>query len=1083
MPTAIYDIFRYIKLYSPDGTTLEQTLEADNTQDSLSVRRGDGVSWNIPTVSPGATIAVTLGFDTGGGLAMGAMYLDGVEQKALTLQKGHTYIFDQSDATNASYGGYLSPLVFSNTADGAVSGAISGEEYATGVTYLLDDVAVTKANYKLGFTGTTNRKVKLELNDSAPTTFYYGSHDNIGQGGTITTTAGNDIMMIDVDYSLDVPPGTTRIELTDVNAATTHVELSSAGGIQLTRKNANEIEIGSFAVAETDTLHTVTKRNAITTNQLYIQDIEVGNITSSATEDGFVSPTSEFLGNGTVGNALRLAVDQKEITSNTVTKTFTFNSQPAKGVLQYTVGYQLDSGTSASAVSASIQRFNGVTWSTLDTVSGVAGIPYEVSNLYNEADNSGGQYRAVFAISGNTGTITLELQAYYEMFEITDNPVLRTESGTGTVRTRDLAPLGVNDIGRGSEPYDNVYANTFHGHLQGTFDGDLTGSLYSDDSTLLVDAINGIIYGTVDANINRGTNAFTLDADSATIEVARQNDIILRSLGNTDHAQISITGDTELAINSGNGSLSLSSLSDIAINAGANITITAPGGGIDVQAPFINNPIFAYAGFVGDLKGSVFAVDDSTTVIDGNTGTVMGEVNNAQVTTANAEIGTFTDTVGTITGGNITGFKMMSDAYGTNGTSKLVDATANQIVGEVNADTNKTGALTIASDTSITMSGTGVIKFNNGVGVDANGKLSNVANAAQPFTIASPVTLEKELRSSPGIQEKMLYTNVSTGTYVIDTTDTQNVYWNAPSGALVANFTGLETSTQRVRRVRIHIVQGGTAYIPTIEVNGVTQTPTDLGSVSSKINSLNIYEYTFYRTHTNTWEIYRQQVDGSLSLVDTQINGDLAFYSDDGATLAGTITNNNNRLEFNNEDGTRMMYFDDTQNYVQIDRPLSVNGSHYVSTSKIQQGSGATGNITIEPGATGEIILDGAIRTTGSVTANVSNFVNSGNSGDVIHNYNNGLTFYHDQPSTSYTADFTNFPTTNSRQYDVQITIEQGAAARIINAVKIGGVAQTILWNGGSAPSGTANGVDVIHFKLIRHDDLWKVLGRLEPHS
>ena len=45
MPTAIYDIFRYIKLYSPDGTTLEQTLEADNTQDSLSIRRGDGISW------------------------------------------------------------------------------------------------------------------------------------------------------------------------------------------------------------------------------------------------------------------------------------------------------------------------------------------------------------------------------------------------------------------------------------------------------------------------------------------------------------------------------------------------------------------------------------------------------------------------------------------------------------------------------------------------------------------------------------------------------------------------------------------------------------------------------------------------------------------------------------------------------------------------------------------------------------------------------------------------------------------------------------------------------------------------------
>ena len=298
MPTAIYDIFRYIKLYSPDGSTLEQRLEADNVNDSLKIRRGDGVSWNVPTVNPGATITVTVGFDTGGGLAMGAYYLDGVEQKPLTLARGSTYTFDQTDATNSSYGGYLSPLVFSNTADGAVSGAISGEEYTTGVTYLLDDVSVTKANYKLGFTGATTRQVKIELNDSAPTTFYYGSHDNIGQGGTITTTAGDDIMMINVDYDLDVPPGTTKIELTDVNAATTHVELSAAGGIQLTRKSGSEIEIGSFAVAEIDTLHTVTKRNAITTNQLYIQDIEVGNITSSTTEDGFVSPTSEFLGTG-----------------------------------------------------------------------------------------------------------------------------------------------------------------------------------------------------------------------------------------------------------------------------------------------------------------------------------------------------------------------------------------------------------------------------------------------------------------------------------------------------------------------------------------------------------------------------------------------------------------------------------------------------------------------------------------------------------------------------------------------------------------------------------------------------------------
>ena len=866
MPTAIYDIFRYIKLYSPDGSTLEQRLEADNVNDSLTIRRGDGVSWNVPTVNPGATITVTVGFDTGGGLAMGAYYLDGVEQKPLTLARGSTYTFDQSDATNSSYGGYLSPLVFSNTADGAVSGAISGEEYTTGVTYLLDDVSVTKANYKLGFTGATTRQVKLELNDSAPTTFYYGSHDNVGQGGTITTTAGDDIMMIDVNYSLDVPPGTTKIELTDVNAATTHVELSASGGIQLTRKNANEIEIGSFAVAEIDTLHTVTKRNAITTNQLYIQDIEVGNITSSTTEDGFTSPSAEFLGTGTVGDALRLAITEREITSNTVTKTFTFNSKPSKGVLQYTVGYQLDSGTAATAVSASIQRFNGVTWTTLDTVSGVAGVPYEFSNLYNEADNSGGQYRVVYTISGNTGTITLELQAYYEIIEITDNPVLRTESGTGTVRTRDLAPLGVNDIGRGSEPYDNVYANTFHGHLQGTFDGEITGSVFADDSTQLVDAVNG--YLTADVNV--GSNPFTVTSSqfntastTGTVNINSQSNINISVLAGGNLNSTVTNGNMNLDVTSGNINVTAGA-GDILIDADAGKITLESNTGIDPKAPFINNPIFAYAGFVGDLKGSVFAVDDSTTVIDGNTGTVIGEVNNSQVTTANAEIGTFTDTVGTITAGNITGFKMMSDAYGTDGTSKLVDATANQIVGEVNANTNKTGALTIVSDTSIA--------FNSGVGVDVNGKLVNSANAAQPFAIASPVTLEKELRSSPGAQEKMLYTNVSTGVYEIDTTDTQNVYWNAPSGSLVANFTGLETSTQRVRRVRIHILQGNTfAYIPTVQINGVVQGATDLGIVSSEINKLNIYEFTFYRTHTNTWAVYQQQVDGTVADLVTPV--------------------------------------------------------------------------------------------------------------------------------------------------------------------------------------------------------------------
>jgi len=884
MPTAIHDIFRFIKLYSPDGSTLEQTLEADAINDTLQMRRGDGVSWSVPTTSPGGTIAVTVGFHTGTGQATGAFYLDGTERNTITLVKGQTYIFDQSDASNAGYGGYNHPMTFSNTDDGAVSGAISGEEYATGVTYLIDDNPVSKTIYRQDFTTTTNRKIKIELNDSAPGTLYYCSHDNIDQGGQILTTAGNDLMMINVDYSLDVPPGTTNIELTDVNAGTTHVELSSAGGIQLTRKNANEIEISSFAVAEIDTLHTVTTRNAITTNKLYMEDIEVGDVTS-ATQDGFVSPSSEFLGTGRVDDALRLAVDQREITTNTVTQTFTFNSQAAPGVLNYTIGYQLDSGTSATSVTASIQRYNTVTtiWETLDTVSGIGGIPYEVSNMYNEASASGGQYRVVFNIAGNTGTITLELQAYYEILEITNNPVLRTESAVGTLRTRDLAPLGVNDIGRGSEPYDNVYANTFHGHLVGTFDGDLTGSLYTDDSTLLVDATSGTIYGSTLADTTSviGNVEF---ADNIKLMIGNSDDLQIWHDGLNSYIRDNGTGKLRVQtnhyqlLNAGDNSpfIEATSLGTIIYHNGSDI-ITTQTTGADLRGNLTltvpSGTVTAPGGFFGDLTGSVFG-PDSTTVIDNN-GVVTGEVNNANVGTGNLDAGNITDGIMTITNGVGTAFTeiestlfdgvLEGDVYGNDGTSQLVDATANQIVGEVNADTNKTGALTIASDTSVTVNGTGVIAFNSGVGVDANGKLVNSSNAAQPFTIGSPVTIEKEFRAFPGAQEKQLYTNVTTGTYAIDTSDTQNVYWNQPSGALVANFTNLNTDTQRQRRVRIHINQGGTPFIPDIEINGVTQSATNLGNgeITGVANQLTILEYTFYRTHTNVWEIYVQQIDGS----------------------------------------------------------------------------------------------------------------------------------------------------------------------------------------------------------------------------
>ena len=58
-----------------------------------------------------------------------------------------------------------------------------------------------------------------------------------------------------------------------------------------------------------------------------------------------------------------------------------------------------------------------------------------------------------------------------------------------------------------------------------------------------------------------------------------------------------------------------------------------------------------------------------------------------------------------------------------------------------------------------------------------------------------------------------------------------------------------------------------------------------------------------------------------------------------------------------------------------------------------------------------------------------------------------------------------------------------GATAYIPTAVEIGGVAQTLLWQGGSAPSGTADGTDVVAFSILNDGGTYVVMGQLVGFS
>jgi hypothetical protein len=104
----------------------------------------------------------------------------------------------------------------------------------------------------------------------------------------------------------------------------------------------------------------------------------------------------------------------------------------------------------------------------------------------------------------------------------------------------------------------------------------------------------------------------------------------------------------------------------------------------------------------------------------------------------------------------------------------------------------------------------------------------------------------------------------------------------------------------------------------------------------------------------------------------------------------------------------------------------------------------------------------------------------TGATGTVAHDCANGKMFYHTTPAADWTANFTNL---NLNQFkfstSVGIVVTQGGTAYIPNAVQIGGVAQTIIWQGNSTPTGTANGTDAVSFTIMRDNATYIVLGQL----
>ena len=103
----------------------------------------------------------------------------------------------------------------------------------------------------------------------------------------------------------------------------------------------------------------------------------------------------------------------------------------------------------------------------------------------------------------------------------------------------------------------------------------------------------------------------------------------------------------------------------------------------------------------------------------------------------------------------------------------------------------------------------------------------------------------------------------------------------------------------------------------------------------------------------------------------------------------------------------------------------------------------------------------------------------TGATGVVTHDCDNGHIFYHTSISADFTANFTNLGLDANYSTAITLILNQGVTPRVVSAVQIGGSAQTINWQGGSAPTGTANGLDAFSFTILRDGSSYIVLGQM----
>ena len=194
-----------------------------------------------------------------------------------------------------------------------------------------------------------------------------------------------------------------------------------------------------------------------------------------------------------------------------------------------------------------------------------------------------------------------------------------------------------------------------------------------------------------------------------------------------------------------------------------------------------------------------------------------------------------------------------------------------------------------------------------------------------------------------------------------------------------------------------------------------------------------------------------------------------------GTTLQNSTASSLVIKPIRNAVGTTMLMYDATSGEVTHSGNVTLGGDLDVGGNSIV--SASNGAINIAPDGSGTIDLSGQVKFAEGMIEKFA--TTNGATGVTALDCSTGNVHYLTAPAGDITANFTNLNLTAEYATNVTVVIDQGGTEREITAVQIGGVAQTIVWQGNSAPTGTANGVDSFSFTILNDGGTYVVLGQM----